>query len=140
MAAFSKVNFHASDRHCQCIQSGILKAREFMAAEYPDSVIKYCTDTMASHHDYWAWKKISMHIIDEDLLRTFFLYYNLYDFTWQRRSKGRYGSLHWTTIQILDGALLSPPSSSLPFPLPEGDWRKCCLRTLYFKCFILKRF
>ena len=57
MAAFNKVNFHASDRH-QCIQSGILKAREFMAAGYPDSVIKYCTNTMASHHDYWAWKEI----------------------------------------------------------------------------------
>ena len=57
MAAFNKVNFHASDRH-QCIQSGILKAREFMVACYPDSVIKYCTNIMASHHDYWAWKEI----------------------------------------------------------------------------------
>ena len=60
MAAFNKVNFHASDRH-QCIQSGILKAREFMVAGYPDSVIKYCTNSMASHHDYWAWKNIYAH-------------------------------------------------------------------------------
>ena len=44
---------------------------------------------------------------------------------WQRRSKGRYGSRLCicirTTIQILDGALLSPSSSSLPSPSPEGD-------------------
>ena len=53
--------------------------------------------------------KISMRIIDK-IHYELIVYYNLYDFTRQRRSKGRYGSLHWTTIQILDGALLSPPS------------------------------
>ena len=57
MAAFNKVQFHASDRH-QCTLSGILKAREFMAAGYPDSVIKYCTNIMASHHDFKAWKDV----------------------------------------------------------------------------------
>merc|ERR1712014_427486 len=51
MAAFNKVQFFASDRQ-QCTLSGILKAREFMAAGYPDSVIKYCTNIMASHHDF----------------------------------------------------------------------------------------
>ena len=39
-------------------RSGILKAREFMVAGYPDSVIKYCTNIMASHHDFWAWKNV----------------------------------------------------------------------------------
>ena len=48
MAAFNKVQFHASNRD-QCIQSGILKAKEFMVAGYPDSVIKFCTNKMASH-------------------------------------------------------------------------------------------
>ena len=57
MAAFNKVQFHASDRY-QCTYSGILKAREFMVAGYPDSVIKYCTNIMSSHHDFWAWKDV----------------------------------------------------------------------------------
>ena len=47
MAAFNKVQFHASNRD-QCIQSGILKAKEFMIAGYPDSVIKFCTNKMAN--------------------------------------------------------------------------------------------
>ena len=57
MAALNKVQFHASSRY-QCTLSGILKVREFMAAGYPDSVIKYCTNIMATHHDFWAWKNV----------------------------------------------------------------------------------
>ena len=56
-AAFKKVQMHASDRQ-QCIMSGIEKAREFMAAGYPASVIKYCTNIMATQNDYWAWKEV----------------------------------------------------------------------------------
>ena len=56
-AALKKVQMHASDRQ-QCIISGIEKVREFMAAGYPDSVIKYCTNIMATQNDYWAWKEV----------------------------------------------------------------------------------
>lgn len=56
-AALKKVQFHASDKQ-QCVLSGIDKVREFMVAGYPDSVIKYCTNVMASQHDYWAWKEV----------------------------------------------------------------------------------
>ena len=57
IAALKKVQFHASNKQ-QCILSAILKVREFMVAGYPDSVIKYCTNIMATNHDFWAWKEV----------------------------------------------------------------------------------
>ena len=60
--------------------------------------------------------------------------------TWLRRSKGRYGSLNWTTIQILMGRSYHHQPRPCLSPSIEGDRKKCCLRTLYFKSFIIKRF
>ena len=105
------------------------------------------TQTQLSNIAQISWAHIMifghgrMYIHSTDTHHPKMIYYDLlYFIFWQRRSKGRYSSLHWTTIQILDGALLSSSSLTCLSPSLEGDCKMCCLWALYFKSFIIKRF
>ena len=56
-ASLQKVRYFASNE-AQLITSGVCKLREFIAAGYPFSVLRYCTNRMGAMHNSRVWRHI----------------------------------------------------------------------------------